>query len=109
MLVFAEEPGVGAGARYAGLDGTDPGAGFDAGMPHAKVHAYGHPLPLWSIDAAPDRAAFVGEALACWLWVVLWPAEAGVLLLEELTLADLRETQHELDIPYGALSPRLTP
>lgn len=108
LVLIAEELGVGAGARYAGLHGPDPGAGFDVGPPHAKVHAYGHPLPLWSIDAGPDRAVFVGEALGRWLWAVLWPAEAGVLMVEPLTLADLRDTRHALDIPYGAPSPRLT-
>lgn len=108
MVILAEELGVGAGARYAGLSGSDPGSGFDAGPPHAKVHAYGHPLPLWSVDAGPDRAVFAGEALGCWLWIVLWPVEAAILLLEPLILADLRETRQALDIPYGALSPRLT-
>jgi hypothetical protein len=30
-----------------------------------------------------------------------------VLLLESLTLRDLRDTQQELDVPFGALSTRL--
>jgi hypothetical protein len=48
---------------------------------------------------------FAGEALANWLWTVLWPDSAGILMLEELSLRDLRETS--LDLPYGAFCPRL--
>lgn len=108
MVLVAEEPGVGLGARYAGLVGPDPGEGFGRGLPYAKMYAHGHPVPLWSVQAGADRAAFAGEALACWLWVVLWPAHAGLLLLEYLELLDLRDAGH-LDIPYGALSPRIEP
>ncbi len=42
-----------------------------------------------------------------WLWAVLWPADAGVLMLESQNLLDLREPGMELDLPYGAHSPRL--
>jgi hypothetical protein len=38
---------------------------------------------------------------------VLWPDTAGTLLVEPLPLRDLREPEHELDVPFGALSPRL--
>jgi hypothetical protein len=91
LAVVAEEPGVGLGARLAGIPGPDPGEGFDAGVPAAKVEAAGHPTALWAIPSAPDRAVFVGEAKACWLWAILRPAEAGVLLCENLLLRDLRE------------------
>jgi hypothetical protein len=44
------------------------------------------------VDATPpDRAAFVGEAGGVWLWLVMWPADAALLLLEHLVLEDLRE------------------
>jgi hypothetical protein len=56
---------------------------------------------------APDRAAFAGEMLGNWLWVVLWPDTAGVLLVEPLTLRDLRDPDQDLDLPFGAASPRL--
>ncbi|HWB68101.1 MAG TPA: DUF6758 family protein, partial [Mycobacteriales bacterium] len=63
LLVVAEEPGIGLGARHAGLaEGTDPGIGFDMGAPDAKLFAAGHPTPLWSVEAADDRAVFLGEA-----------------------------------------------
>jgi len=108
LLLIAEEPGVGLGARYAGLPGPAPGPVSGDAPAHAKVHAAGHPTAMWCVDGSPDRAAFVGEALALWLWAVLWPESAGCLLYEELSLADLREAGQELELlPFGALSPRL--
>lgn len=107
LVIIAEELGVGLGAHFAGLTGPDPGAGFDAGTPHARVAVNGHPTPLWSVDAGPDRAAFVGEAMGRWLWAVLWPASAGLLLLEEVSLRDLRDGGEHLPLPYGAMSARL--
>jgi hypothetical protein len=107
MLLIAEEPGVGLGANLAGLTGPDPGVGFDASPPHAKVRVLGHPVPMWSVAGAPDRAVYAGEALGNWLWAVLWPAEAGVFMLEALSLVDLRDTGMHLDVPFGAFCPHL--
>jgi hypothetical protein len=113
MVLVAEEPGVGLGARYAGLPGPD--AGPDAPYlsertaPHARVHAAGHPTALWAVDGAADRAVYVGEALGQWLWVVLWPEAAGLLVLDHVELVDLRDVGHDLDLPVGAPSPRLAP
>jgi hypothetical protein len=108
LLVVAEEPGVGLGAGFAGLHGPDPGEGFDYGPPHAKIDIRGHPTPLWCVSGAADRAVYAGEALGNWLWAIAWPAEAGCLIaLAELTLRDLRDNDQDLDLPYGAFSPRL--
>src|SRR5436309_2013006 len=75
MVLVAEEPGVGLGARYAGLPGPDagPDAPYLSGRtaPHARVHAAGHPTALWSVDGAADRSVYVGEALGHWLWIVV--------------------------------------
>jgi hypothetical protein len=106
LLLVAEEPGVGLGAHFAGLPGPDPGLGFASRPPHASVRYGLHEFPLWHVDA-PDRAAYAGEAMGNWLWLVLWPDTAGVLLLEPLELRDLRDPQQDLDLPFGALSPRL--
>ena len=107
LLLVAEEPGIGLGARIAGMDGLDPGAGLD-GAPDAKILAGGHPTPLWRCDSADDRVAFVGEALGVWLWAVLWPPAAELVLLEHVELHDLRDKAHRvLDLPTGAASPRL--
>lgn len=110
LVVVAEEPGIGLGARLGGLDGVDGGGIPDHTPPHAKVHAAGHPTSLWCLDAPADRAVYVGEALGHWLWAVLWPASTGLLLVEELVLTDLRDGSAEIirEVPFGAPSPRLT-
>ena len=53
------------------------------------------------------KAVFVGEVAASWLWLVLWPDTAGTLLVEPLALRDLRDREQDIDVPFGALSPRL--
>ena len=54
--------------------------------------------------------AFVGEALGVWLWAVLWPPAAELVLLEHVELHDLRDATHALlDLPVGAPSTRLLP
>lgn len=50
---------------------------------------------------------FAGEVAGSWLWLVLWPDTAGALLIEPLELRDLRDPAQDLDLPFGALSPRL--
>jgi hypothetical protein len=107
LMVIAEEPGVGLGSRHAGLAETDPGAGFDAGPPDAKVMAASHPTALWSVPALDDRAIFVGEAKGQWLWAVVWPAAAGILMYDGMSLIDLRDRPADVDLEFGALSSRL--
>jgi hypothetical protein len=107
MLVIAEEPGVGVGARFAGIDEIDPGL-TAAGPPDAKIEVAGHPTALWRSPSADDRAAFVGEAMGVWFWAVLWPPAAELVLIEHVVLHDLREVAHQaVDLPVGAPSPRL--
>ena len=108
LVLVAEEPGIGLGARYAGESSIDPGLVVD-GPPEAKVEAAGHPTPLWRCPSADDRVAFVGEALGVWLWAVLWPPEAELVLLEDVDLHDLRHEAHAgLQLPLGAPSTRLS-
>src|SRR5712672_1649345 len=76
MLVVSEEPGLGLGAGLAG-------------PAHALVQFGLHEFPLWSVES-PGAAVFLGEVLASWLWIMLWPDTAGTLLLETLSLRDLR-------------------
>lgn len=107
LVLVAEEPAVGLGARYAGAEGLDPG-GVPEGPPEAKVEAAGHPTALWRAPSADDRVAFVGEALGVWLWAVLWPPAAELVLIEHVVLHDLRHEAHAgLDLPLGAPSTRL--
>lgn len=106
MLIVAEEPGVGLGAGFAGLPGPDPGGDFVARAPNASVKVFHHEAPLWLVES-DGKAAFVGEVAANWLWLVLWPDTAGTLLVQPLALRDLRDPEQDLDVPFGALSPRL--
>jgi hypothetical protein len=110
LILVAEELGVGLGARYAGMDGPDPGPHMNVEKPpQAKVLAAGRPTPLWHVAGAPeDRAVFAGEALGMWLWAVVWPEQSGLLMYDELVLTDLRDAGAEVElVPCGALSPRL--
>ncbi|MBM9507695.1 DUF6758 family protein [Actinacidiphila acididurans] len=110
LILVAEELGVGLGARFAGIEGLDPGSAMSVDKPPAaKVLAAGRPTPLWHVDGSPgDRVVFAGEALGMWLWAVVWPEETGLLMYDELVLTDLRDAGLEADlVPCGALSPRL--
>ena len=108
LLLIAEEPGIGVGARYCGLESLDPGE-CAAGPPDAKVEAAGHPTALWRCSSADDRAAFIGEARGVWLYAVLWPPAAELVLLEHVVLHDLRDAAHTAtELPFGAPSPRLS-
>ncbi|HUR51977.1 MAG TPA: DUF6758 family protein [Mycobacteriales bacterium] len=104
LVLVAEEPGVGLGAHLAGSNGVDPES-LTQSAPDAKILANGHPTPLWRTASADDRAAFVGEASGVWLWAVLWPPAAELVLMEHVDLRDLRH--HPQELPLGAASPRL--
>jgi hypothetical protein len=106
MLVVAEEPGTGLGSRFAGLDSTDPEPGFNHGSPHVKATVGGHPTSLWCVGgAAIDRAVYAGEAAGRWLWLVMHPETAGVLTVEDLVLADVRDLGREVELfAYGERS-----
>lgn len=110
VLLISEEPGVGLGPRYAGRDAPDLGPNVTEQMartqPHAKVRAAGHPTALWAIDTRDDRSVYVGEARGVWLYAVAWPASAGYILAEHVTLHDLVDSVPS-ELVYGAPSPYL--
>ncbi|MBB6118832.1 DUF6758 family protein [Nocardiopsis algeriensis] len=111
IAVVAEDPGIGLGARLAGLEGPDPGDGFDTAAPDAKVRFDGHDIALWNLDLGRDRAAYAGEALAHWLWLVFASADTGMLMCEISALRDLRGINDggiALEPPFGAPSPFLS-
>jgi len=107
-LMVAEEPGIGLGASYAGTEmaALPP---VTAEAPPAKVHAQGHPTPLWPVaDTAVTCSAYVGEAAGVWLWLISFPADAGYAVLEDLAVTDMRG--HRLPpVETGELSLRLRP
>jgi hypothetical protein len=90
---------------------TDPGADVGEGPPHVRIRVDGHPIALWSVstsDSDPrfDRSVFAGEAHGRWLWLILRPASAALLLGEEWILADLAALGPELmDLPFGGNPP----
>ncbi|HEY0560729.1 MAG: hypothetical protein JWM48_1631 [Mycobacterium sp.] len=116
MLFVAEDPGVGLGARLAGLGGIDAGD-LVQGAPTGKLSAGRHPTPVWEVVAggpdgqpspdpfhgAQERVALVGEADGCWLWWILHPLSAGLLTVEPPSLVDLRDAGRvPADLVYGA-------
>lgn len=110
LLLIAEEPGVGLGARYAGTTGPDPGPLLRTDLPPpVKLLAAGRTTPIWRVAGAPeDRTVFAGEVLGHWLWAVVWPRQSGLLRYDELVLTDLRDAGSEVElVPCGALSPRI--
>jgi hypothetical protein len=108
LMLVAEEPGIGLGARHAGLSEPDPGHGFGSGAPDAKVVAADHPTAMWNVAGVEDRAVFVGEAKAAWMWAIVWPETAGVLMYDGISVIDLRDRRIDLDLDHGTLSPRLS-
>jgi hypothetical protein len=101
LLLVAEEPGVGLGARFAGVEGADPGDAVEQ-EPYARLEYESRPLPLWWVESPADRAVYVGQWGGRWLWAVLRPQSAGMLLIEDLPVEDLRDLGHEADLlPYG--------
>ncbi len=108
VVLVAEEPGVGLGARMAGLPGKpDLGPGIAGAGSHAKVKVAGHPTPLWSVEVPEDRCVYAGEAKGRWIYAVAWPAHAGYFLAENPVLHDLAEWL-PAELVFGAPSPRLS-
>ena len=88
-----------------------PGAEIGEGPPLAKVRIAGHPISLWPVhtsdtDATFDRSVFAGEAHGRWLWLVLRPASAALLLKDEWILMNIADLGPELiDLPFGGSPP----
>lgn len=111
VTIVAEDPGVGLGARCAGTPYDDPGHQVGVGMPAVKVRAGGRSVPMWAVDARDDddllaRSVFAGEAEGRWLWLIIRPAAAALLLRDEWLLADVTGFGPEaLEMPFGGDRP----
>lgn len=111
VTVVSEDPGVGLGARCAGTAYDDPGEQIGLG-PHAiHVRAGGRAVPMWVVDSSLEddllaKSVFAGEADGRWLWLVIRPASAALLLRDEWLLADVTGFGPEaLEMPFGGSRP----
>ena len=63
-------------------------------------------MSTWDSDQTFDRSVFVGEAHGRWLWLVLRPASAALLLNDEWILLNVNDLGPELvDLPFGGSLP----
>jgi len=111
VVVVSEEPGTGLGARCAGTLHSDPGLQIAASSPTARIRVGPQSIPLWTIstsdaDRTLDRSVFAGEAAGRWLWLVLRPASAMLLLADEWILNDVSDLGPQLlEVPFGGNPP----
>ena len=111
VVVVAEETGVGLGARCAGTLHDDPGDEVGIGPPTVKVRVENQDVPLWPVSTSGlggelDRSVVAGEAQGRWLWIVLRPASAILLLRDDWMLRDVSSLGAPLlEIPYGGPTP----
>jgi hypothetical protein len=94
VFVVAEEPGTGLGSRCAAIDRSDPGREVGDGQPAVRVRIGSQAVPLWAVSTSAaderfDRSVFAGEADGRWLWLVLRPASAMLLLRDDWILRDV--------------------
>lgn len=111
VFVVTEEAGTGLGSRCAGTIGNDPGPEVGEGRPAARVRIGSQPVSLWAVSTSEthgefDRSAFVGEAGGRWLWIVLRPASAMLLLREDWILRDVSGVGPPLvEVSFGGPQP----
>jgi hypothetical protein len=113
VLLVAEEPGVGLGARCAGLPGHDPGHDLGDQQPDVRVRIGNLPSALWTVSTSGvedtgelDRSVLAGEAAGRWLWVVLRPASAVLLMRDDWILRDVSGGGPLMvEMPFGGHGP----
>jgi hypothetical protein len=111
VFVVAEEAGVGLGGRCAGIVGDDPGPELGDGPPTARVRIGSQMVPLWVVSMSQargdfDRSVFAGESGGRWLWIVLRPASAMLLMRDEWILRDVSGVGPPLlEMPFGGPRP----
>lgn len=111
LLVVNEEPGTGLGSRVAGTPHDDPGAEIGEGPPTVWVRIDSQTVPLWPVSTSAasgewDRSVLAGEAQGRWLWMVLRPASAVLLLRDDWILRDVSGLGPPLvELPFGGPAP----
>lgn len=108
LTVVTEEPGVGLGARCGQVTHTDPGGEVDEGAPLARIRVETATVPMWLVSTSHDggtldRSVLAGEAGGRWLWLVLRPASAALMLPDLGALDDLSRLGPSLmALPFGS-------
>ena len=111
LSVVSEEPGR-RPRRPLRRGGPHRPGGRDRGGAAAREgpHRRAPDLPVAGAhqrhDATFDRSVFAGEANGRWLWLVLRPASAALLLKDEWILMNIADLGPELiDLPFGGSPP----
>jgi hypothetical protein len=111
VLIVAEEPGTGLGARIAGTVHDDPGAEVGEGPPSVRVRIDSQVVALWPVSTSGasgewNRSVVAGEAAGRWLWMVMRPASAMLLLRDDWILRDVSGLGPALvELPFGGPAP----
>ncbi len=111
VLVVSEEAGTGFGARVAGTRHDDPGPELGQGRPTVRVRVDSQTVPLWPVSTSEsrgewDRSVLAGEAAGRWLWLVMRPASAVLLLRDDWLLRDVSGLGPPLvELPFGGPAP----
>jgi hypothetical protein len=111
VLVVVEEAGTGLGGRCAGTRYDDPGIDIGRRPPTARIRIESQSVNLWDIstsssDGEFDRSVVAGEAGGRWLWIVLRPASALLLLRDDWILRDVSRIGPQLvETPFGGHRP----
>ncbi|QYJ02475.1 hypothetical protein KUV85_08990 [Nocardioides panacisoli] len=110
VMVISEEPTGGLAARVIGLaegESTDFRAAVVTEPAEVKVRVGSHAVGLWPYPVGDahqeqDRTVLLGEAEGRWLWLVLRPASALLLLRDEWILRDVSSAGPQLvELPFG--------
>ncbi len=109
VVLVSEEPGTGLGARVAGARHMDPGDQIARSTDAARLRVGRDVHRLWPVAGSADdaeKSVLAGEVEGRWLWLVLRPASALLLLVDGWSVADASGHGPELlDLPFGGPLP----
>lgn len=111
VIVVTEEAATGLGARIAGTVHDDPGGEVGDGPPAVRIRIESQLVNLWPVSTSAatgewDRSVVAGEAAGRWLWIVLRPASAMLLLSDDWILRDISSAGPQLvEMPFGGPAP----
>ena len=95
----------------AGTRHDDPDPGHFQGQPLVRVRLEQKQVPLWSVSTSGssgewDRSVVAGEAFGRWLWIVVRPASAVLLLRDDWILRDVAPVGPPLvELPFAGPAP----